>query len=205
MHRTRRVPRLVAAACALLALAAPAARGDAGAAAPAVAVATAAELAAAVDGGAAHIVVTDHLDLSTLPVFDNLGEPVAAADAFGDYSFRYDVITFVRPAGLASIRVRPLPQICKRCAPCHKFLKAADCSQRRAPERLKIWRSPHCGRKTALWCPLGGHEARSAVATVDRGAGRLRGAVPGRLRRAPGGGPRAAPVRALGGSALGDA
>ena len=101
MHRTRRVPRLVAAACALLALAAPAARGDAGAAAPAVAVATAAELAAAVDGGAAHIVVTDHLDLSDLPVFDDYGAPTT-----DDSLFR---TTFLDPPSLTSIRVRPSP------------------------------------------------------------------------------------------------
>ena len=90
-----------AAACALLALTVPTARGDAGAAAPAVAVATAAELAAAVDGGAAHIVVTDHLDLSDLPVFDDYGAPTT-----DDSLFR---TTFLDPPSLTSIRVRPSP------------------------------------------------------------------------------------------------
>ena len=93
-----------AAACALLALTVPTARGDAGAAAPAVAVATAAELAAAVDGGAAHIVVTEHLDLSDLPVFDLDGEPATDA-SFGRILF----INTPSSLELASIRVRPSP------------------------------------------------------------------------------------------------
>ena len=91
---------LLAAACAWLALAAPTARGQ-DTAAPAVAVATAAELAAAVDGGAAHIVVTDHLDLSDLPVFDDYGAPTT-----DDSLFR---TTFLDPPSLTSIRVRPSP------------------------------------------------------------------------------------------------
>ena len=92
---------VLAAACALLALAAPTARGQ-DTAAPAVAVATAAELAAAVDGGVAHIVVTDHLDLSDLPVFDFQGEPTTDDNP--------DRVTFVNAAvslELASIRVCP--------------------------------------------------------------------------------------------------
>ena len=95
MRSTRCAPappwarRCFAAAVALLALTAPTARGDASAmvsavGAPAVAVATAAELEAAVDGGVAHIVVTDHLDLSTIS-------------------------TIRSPERLASIRVRTLP------------------------------------------------------------------------------------------------
>ena len=95
---------MLAAACALLALVAPTARGQ-DTAAPAVAVTTAAELAAAVGGGAAHIVVTDHLDLSALPVFDRFnGEPTTDDDI--------DRVTFVNAAvrlELASIRVRPSP------------------------------------------------------------------------------------------------
>ena len=93
----RRAPRLIAAACAVLALAAPATRGDAGTAAPAVAVATAAELAAAVGGGAVHIIVTNHLDLSGLPLFDSSGMPATEDDLIQTM--------FVEPADLASIRV----------------------------------------------------------------------------------------------------
>ena len=92
-----------AAACALLAIALPTARGQ-DTAAPAVAVATAAELAAAVDGGAAHIVVTEHLDLSDLPVFDLDGEPATDA-SFGRILF----INTPSSLELASIRVRPSP------------------------------------------------------------------------------------------------
>ena len=94
----------VATACALLALAAPTARGDAGAVAPAVVVATAAELAKAVNGGAAHIVVTDHLDLSTLPVFGSFGTPTTD-DSILRSNFRNDAASLE----LASIRVRPSP------------------------------------------------------------------------------------------------
>ena len=105
MRSTRRAPapqwalRRFAAACVLLALAAPTVRGDAGATPPAVAVATAAELAAAVDNGAAHVVVTDHLDLSDLPVFSFDGAPTTDNDFFRK--------TFVSPSSLTSIRVRP--------------------------------------------------------------------------------------------------
>ena len=96
-------PRLLAAACALLALAAPSSRGDGGTEAPAVAVATAAELGAAVDAGTAHIVVTDHLDLSELPVFDYNGELTAPDD--------FTRVTVFDPPSLASIRV------------CHRYLQ----------------------------------------------------------------------------------
>ena len=97
---------MLAAACALLALVAPTARGQ-DTAAPAVAVTTAAELAAAVGGGAAHIVVTDHLDLSALPVFDTDGEPTTDA-----VDLRVTFVTTGTAAAtleLASIRVRPSP------------------------------------------------------------------------------------------------
>ena len=95
----QRVASMLAAVCAWLVLAAPAARGDAGAAAPAVAVATAAELAAAVNGGAVHIVVTDHLDLSDLPIFGEFGFQTTDDDLFR-------ANFYLRDSELASIRVR---------------------------------------------------------------------------------------------------
>ena len=134
--------RFWAAACALLALTAPTARSDAAAAAPAVAVATAAELAAAFDGGAAHIVVTDHLDLSDMRVLNNIGEPTTDDDPFG--------VSFVRgltPFELASIRVRPLPHK----VPAHlRFVLALPpaCITAAAKAARRCWRQrcPAAGR-----------------------------------------------------------
>lgn len=61
-------------------LAEPCASANAAVASSAVAVATPAELAAAITAGAAHVVVTVPLDLSRLPASDWLGEPAASGD-----------------------------------------------------------------------------------------------------------------------------
>ena len=81
----------------LVQLRVPTVRGNA-APQEAVAVATAEELADAVTGGAVHIVITAHLDLSSLPVFDWAGRPTTATDR--------DRVLFVDPGALQSLRVR---------------------------------------------------------------------------------------------------
>lgn len=64
----------------------------------AVAVATAAELAAAVTDGAAHVVITKHLDLTSLPVYN--GADGALTNATADFR-----TLFVGPIQLQSLRV----------------------------------------------------------------------------------------------------
>ena len=78
--------------------------GDASASA-AVTVATAGELAGAMEGGAAHIVIVAHLDLSSLPVVNSTGDPAGPADS--------SRLLFWNPDAVQSIRVR-----CQATQPC---------------------------------------------------------------------------------------